>query len=72
MDAGILTAIFSFVGTAIGTIGGILASNKMTNFRLQKLEEKVDKHNCFDSRLTKVEESTKSAHHRIDEIVEKI
>lgn len=72
MDGNMLVAIFSFAGTAVGTIGGILAANKLTNFRLQKLEEKVDKHNCLIERMVAVEASAKSAHHRIDEIVEKI
>ncbi|MPN44611.1 hypothetical protein SDC9_192176 [bioreactor metagenome] len=71
MDGNMLIAIFSFAGTAFGTIGGILAANKLTNFRLQKLEEKVDKHNCLIERMVAVEVSTKSAHHRIDEIIEK-
>lgn len=72
MDPTVLIAVISFAGTATGAIGGILAANKMTNFRLKKLEEKVDKHNCFDSRLTAVDESTKSAHHRIDELRDEI
>lgn len=36
--------------------------------RIKQLEQKVDKHNNVIERVYKVEESTKSAHHRIDEI----
>ncbi len=43
-------AVMSLVGTLIGTLGGILASSKLTNWRLQKLEEKVDKHNSLMER----------------------
>lgn len=43
-------AVMSLVGTLIGTLGGILASSKLTNWRLQKLEEKVDKHNSIMER----------------------
>lgn len=38
--------------------------------RLKYLEDKMDKHNNAIERLTIVEQSTKSAHHRIDEIKE--
>jgi hypothetical protein len=43
-------AVMSLVGTLIGALGGILASSKLTNWRLQKLEEKVDKHNSLMER----------------------
>jgi len=70
MGADMLVAICSLIGTAIGTIGGILASNKLVSFRLQQLEKKVDKHNCFDGRLVKVEERSKSNTHRLNRIDE--
>ena len=37
--------LFNFAGVAIGTFGGILMSNKLTNYRIEQLEKKVDKHN---------------------------
>lgn len=33
MLAQIIVAILSFAGTAIGTLGGIIASAKLTNYR---------------------------------------
>ena len=36
--------------------------------RLKYLEEKMDKHNNMQERLVIVEQRSKSAHHRIDEI----
>lgn len=50
------TAIISLGGTAIGTFGGIILSNKLTTYRLSQLEAKVDKHNNVIERLYKVEE----------------
>ena len=38
------------------------------NTRIKYLEEKVDKHNNVIERVYKLEESAKSAHHRIDEL----
>ena len=42
---------FSFLGSAIGCIAGILASQKLTNFRLEQLEAKVNKHNNLVERM---------------------
>ena len=36
--------------------------------QIKRLEEKQDKHNCLIERMVRVEDSTKSAHKRIDEI----
>ena len=41
----IIVGILSLCGTFVGTLGGIFTSQKLVNYRLQKLEEKVDKHN---------------------------
>ena len=70
MEPEVLVALLSAAGPVIGSLGGILVSNKMTKFRLNKLEEKVDKHNHLVERMAAVEQSVKSAHHRIDELRE--
>lgn len=48
--------IISLVGTSIGTFAGILASNKLTNYRIEQLEKKVDKHNSVIHRTYKLEQ----------------
>ena len=72
MDATIIVGIFNFAASVIGTFAGIMVSTKLTNYRLQQLEERVNKHNNLIERMYKVEDSTKSAHHRIDELREEI
>lgn len=72
MSAEILVALLSFAGTAIGSVAGIMAANKLTNYRISKLEEKVSKHNNLIERMMAVERSVKSAHKRIDEIHERL
>ncbi len=67
----IIVALLSFTGTLLGTIGGIIASNKLTVYRISQLEKKVEKHNNLVERMIKVEDSLKSAHHRIDELRDK-
>ncbi len=43
----IMVALIALFGTMIGTFGGILTSSKLTNYRIQQLESKVEKHNNF-------------------------
>ena len=51
----IVVAIIALAGTAIGSLGGILAANRLTTYRIEQLEKKVDKHNCVVERITVVE-----------------
>lgn len=68
MDYNIL---FSFLGSATGCIAGILASQKLTNFRLEQLEEKVNRHNNLVARMAVAEKDVAYAHRRIDGICKK-
>ena len=49
-------------------MGGILASSRLTSFRLQQLEEKVKLHNSLVERMTAAEEKIKSNSHRITDL----
>ena len=71
MNPEVIVAVLSLIGTAFGSIIGIMTANKLTIYRIEQLEEKVKKHNNLVERMIAVEQSTRSAHHRIDEIVER-
>lgn len=49
-------ALISLVGTALGTLGGILVSNRLTVYRIEQLEKKMDKHNTLIERMYEAEE----------------
>lgn len=51
----VIVGILSLCGTLIGTIGGILTSNRLTGYRISQLETKVDKHNNLIDRMYRVE-----------------
>lgn len=68
MSSEVIIAFIAFLGTTIGTFGGIIASSKLTNYRLQELEKKVDKHNSIIERTYVLEEQMKVANHRIDDL----
>lgn len=68
MDSTIIVALVSFAGTVIGTIGGIIATNKLVTYRLEQLEKKVDLHNNAVERLFKVEGQLTEAQHDIKDL----
>ena len=53
----VIVAILSLIGTLIGSLGGIIAANKLTNYRIQQLEEKVEKHNKVIERVYNLEKN---------------
>lgn len=60
----IITSALALVGTAIGSFSGF----KLTSYRVEQLEKKVDKHNHFASRMPVVEEQIKVINHRLDDL----
>lgn len=75
MSETVIVAIISLTGTLFGTLGGIVASGKLTGYRIDRLEEQVKKHNNVIERMYKLEERTavveeqvKVANHRIDDL----
>lgn len=68
MSAEIITAIIAFAGTLVGTFGGIVASAKLTSYRIEELEKKVDKHNAFAEKIPVIEERLKVINHRLDDL----
>lgn len=78
MTEGIIIAILSLVGTLTGSYFSNRAGQKLIAYRIEKLEEKVDKHNQVIERTYKLEEDTavldekiKVANHRIDDLERK-
>ena len=65
MTDSIVVAILSLVGTLIGSMTGILTANKLVNYRLKKLEEKVQAHNNLIERTYKLEGRMSEAEHSI-------
>jgi hypothetical protein len=75
MNEAIIVAVISLLGTLGGSLGGILVANKLTNYRVEQLEKKVEKHNQVVERVYKLEqenavqnEEIKVANHRIDDL----
>ena len=75
MSDAVIVGLLSLVGTIIGTLGGIIATSRLTTYRIEQLEKKVDKHNNLIERVFEIEqhsavvdEQIKVANHRIDDL----
>ena len=72
MQPEIVVGLLSCGGTLIGTLGGIIATSKLTNYRLQQLEDKVNKHNNLIERMYKIEGQVQENIDDIKEIKQKL
>lgn len=68
MDNAVIVALISLIGTLGGSLGGIVVASKLTNFRLEQLEAKVEKHNRFAERMPVIEEQIKEISNRVDDL----
>lgn len=71
----IIIALISFGGSVIGSFAGIMISAKLTRYRVEQLEKKVEKHNNVITRTFKLEEGQavireqlKIANHRLADL----
>ncbi|MBF1712397.1 hypothetical protein OJ598_03165 [Streptococcus anginosus] len=72
MTPEIINAVVTISVSFIGTFGGIVTSAKLTTFRIQELEKKVEKHNSVVERTYRLEERTNYFDERIDKLESKI
>lgn len=75
MSTEITVALIGLLGSGLGAFVGILTSTKLTSYRLEQLEKKVEKHNNIIERTYKLEEEEKITeekikviNHRIDDL----
>lgn len=71
MATEITVAILSLCGTGIGSLGGIIATSKLTSYRIDQLEKKVDKHNNLIERVYELEKQDAIQDEKIKEIDER-
>lgn len=68
MSEAIIVALLGFAGTLLGSLFGVLAAQKLTQYRLSQLEEKVNKHNNLIERTFKLEGRMDEAEHDIRDL----
>ena len=75
MSDAVVISLISLVGTLGGSFGGIMVANKLTNYRVEQLEKKVEKHNTIIERTYRLEKviavlenKEKVSEHRLDDL----
>lgn len=68
MEPEVLVSLITLIGSALGTFAGIAVNTKLTNYRIEQLEKKVDKHNNVIERTVKLEERIGAIDYRLKEI----
>lgn len=62
----IIVACLSLFGTLVGSVTGVMTANKLTTYRIEQLEKKVDKHNTIIERVALLEQDNTTQWKRID------
>lgn len=75
MSDAVVISMISLIGTLGGSFGGIMVANKLTNYRVEQLEKKVEKHNTIVERTYRLEKviavlenKEKVSEHRLDDL----
>lgn len=64
----IIVAILSLIGTLGGSFGGIVTASKLSNYRIEQLEKKVEKHNNVIERVFKLETKEEELEQKVDHL----
>lgn len=68
MDSTVVVGLLSLLGTLVGSLAGIVTSNKLVTYRLEQLETKVNKHNNLIERTFKLEGEMTEVQHDIKDL----
>lgn len=64
----VIVAVLSMVGTLAGSFFSNNKTTALITYRIQQLEEKVNKHNNLVERMAIVERDLKTAYNKIDDL----
>lgn len=70
MSEAVLVAVISGICTLLGSLAGVLATSKLTAYRLKKLEEQVNKHNMVIERTFRLEGRMNEVEHEVRDLKE--
>lgn len=75
MSDTVIVALIGLAGSALGSLIGVIVSSKLTQYRIEQLEKKVDKHNhvvermyALEKQVSVIDEKIKVENHRIDDL----
>ena len=68
MSEAVIAALIGLCGSGLGSLFGVLASSRLTQYRLEQLEKKVQAHNNLIERTYRLEERFNLVSHRIGDL----
>ena len=68
MSDTVIVALLSLIGTIVGSMLGVVASQKLTQYRIEQLEKKVQAHNNLIERTFILEGQMAECRHDIKEL----
>ena len=68
MSEAVLVAIISGACTLIGSCGGVIASSRLTQYRLAQLEKQVNRHNQVIERTFRLEGRMDEVEHDVRDL----
>ena len=72
MSETVVVALIGLAGSGFGSLFGILISSKLTQYRLEQLEKKVQAHNSLVERTYKLEGQMTEVQHDIRDLKERM
>lgn len=70
MSEAVLVAVISGICTLLGSLAGVLATSRLTVYRLKKLEEQVNRHNQVIERTFRLEGRMNEVEHEVRDLKE--
>ena len=64
----VIVALIGLLGSGLGAFGGVMASARLTQYRLKQLEDKVNRHNSLIERTFRLEGRMTEAEHDIRDL----
>ena len=68
MSDTIIVALISALGTGAGAVVSVLTANRITNYKIERLEEEVRKHNGIIERTYDLETRTAILETKVDDL----
>ena len=72
MDGTTISGLFALIGTLAGTFGGIMTSTKLTNYRLEQLEKKVEAHNNLAEKVIVLQDADKMILDKVEGLIKRV
>ena len=72
MPTEFIASLISIIGTLGGAFLGVVTSARLTAYRIEQLEKKVDKHNRFAEVIPVLQSQISNIYHEINDLKEVI